>query len=102
MNKGFIVLLNSFQLVNRNVNPVILKNGDGKNSLFVIQGTMIFTHSSHREKKVSPFAASPLMGKFSFTIPAKPFMGKRGYAFCDERGNLPIPNSLQMRNNISM
>ena len=43
MNKGFAVLLNSFQLVNRNVNPVSLKNGDGKNSLFVIQGTIIFS-----------------------------------------------------------
>ena len=53
-NKEFAVLLNSFQLVNRNVNPVILKNGDGKNSLFVIQGTIIFPHSrlsSHTENK---------------------------------------------------
>ena len=32
--------------------------------------------SSHSEKKVSPFAASPLMGKFSFTIPAKPFIAQ--------------------------
>ena len=30
MNKGFAVLLNSFQLVNRNVNPVTLKKGTGK------------------------------------------------------------------------
>ena len=62
MNKGFAVLLNSFQLVNRNVNPVILKNGDGKNSLFVIQGTIIFLHSrlsSHSEKNfpIRGFAA---------------------------------------------
>ena len=37
-----------------------------------------FPHSwlSSHKKKVSPFVASPLMGKFSFTIPAKPFMGK--------------------------
>merc|ERR1712016_403068 len=54
VSKGFAVLLNSFQLVKRNVNPVILKNGDRKNSLFVIQGTIIFLHSrlsSHTEKK---------------------------------------------------
>merc|ERR1712016_277011 len=47
-------LNSNFQQVNRNVNPVILKNGDGKNSLFVIQGTIIFTHSrlsSHTKNK---------------------------------------------------
>ena len=36
------------------MNPIISKNGDGKNSLFVIQGTIIFPHSrlsSHSKKK---------------------------------------------------
>ena len=77
MNKGFAVLLNSFQLVNRNVNPVILKNGDGKNSLFVIQGTITFPQSrlsSHNEKKM----------KFFFSIPSKPLMGKYDCTLNDE------------------
>ena len=57
--------------------------------------------SSHSEKKVSPFAASPLMGKFSFTIPAKPFMGKLFFLYSWLRHSYrknPIPNSFQIRN----
>ena len=46
----------SFHYHNRNVNPIISKNGDGKNSLFVIQGAIIFPHSrlSSRSKKKFP------------------------------------------------
>ena len=57
--------------------------------------------SSHSEKKVSPFAASPLMGKFSFTIPANPFMGKLFFLYSWLRHSYrknPIPNSFQIRN----
>ena len=53
------------------------------------------------KKKVSPFAASPLMGKFSFTIPAKPFMGKFFFLYSWLRHSYrknPIPNSFQIRN----
>ena len=79
----------SFHYHNRNVNPIISKSGDWKNSLFVIQGTIIFPHSrlsSHTEKKISPFAALPLMGKFFFSIPAKPLMGKYNCTFHDSQG----------------
>ena len=78
----------SFHYHNRNVNPIISKNGDGKNSLFVIQGTIIFPHSGTAVvvKKISPFAASPLMGKFFFTTPAPPFMGKYNCTFHDSQG----------------
>ena len=62
------IYFNSFQLVNRNVNPVILKNGDGKNSLFVIQGTIIFPQSrlsSHTEKKFPCSRLRRSQGNFS-------------------------------------
>ena len=35
----------NFHFSNRNVNPIILRNKDWKNSLFIIQGTLIFSHS---------------------------------------------------------
>ena len=39
-------------------------------------------------KKISPFVATPLMGKFFFTTPAKPFLGKILCTFRDSWGNL--------------
>ena len=56
---------NNFQLVNRNVNPIILKNGDGKNSLFIIQGTIKFPHSrlSSHSKKNFPIHGSAAHGE---------------------------------------
>ena len=46
-------------------------------------------------KKISPLTATPLLGKFFFTTPAKPFVGKIKCALSDEWGNLPIPISPQ-------
>ena len=37
-------------------------------------------------KKISPFAALPLMGKFFFSIPAKPLMGIYNCTFYDSQG----------------
>ena len=54
-------------------------------NIFPIHGLAVIV------KKNSQFAASPLMGKFIFTIPAKPFMGKLFCAFCDSWGNLFFP-----------
>ena len=57
----------SFQYQNRNVNPIILKTGDGKNSLLVIQGTIIFPHerrSRSSEKNISHERQSLEWGNF--------------------------------------
>ena len=56
--------------------------------------------SSHSEKEFPHSAASPLMGKYSFTIPAKPFMWKFFFppSWLHHLGQEnPIPISLQMR-----
>ena len=44
---------------------------------YPIQGLVVVV------KKISPFVASPLMGKFFFTTPAKPFLGKYNCTFRD-------------------
>ena len=97
-----------FYKPNRNVNPVILKNGDGKNSLFVIQGTIIFPHSrlsSHSEKKIPHSRLCRSWGIFSslFLLSLSwgnmivPFMTHKEFAFPllaaspPRRGNIPSP-----------
>ena len=57
-----------FSLKNRNVNPIILKNGDGKNSPFVTQGTLQFLCAS----QFFPFHGSAVVIKYKFST--------RGYA----------------------
>ena len=82
----------SFHYHNRNVNPIISKNGDGKNSLFVIQGTIIFPHSrlSSRSKKKFPHSRlrrswenffSLLLLRLSWGNIIVPFMTHREFLF---------------------
>ena len=97
---------NNFQLVNRNVNPIILKNGDGKNSLFIIQGTIEFPHSrlsSHSKKKIPHSRLCRSWGNFSLLFLLSlswgnsivPFMIHREFLFpllapsAPRRGNIP-------------
>ena len=99
---------NNFQLVNRNVNPIILKNGDGKNSLFIIQGTIKFPHSrlsSHSKKKFPHSRLCRSWGNFSLLFLLSlswenlivPFMIHREFLFpllapsAPRRGNIPSP-----------
>ena len=99
---------NNFQLVNRNVNPIILKNGDGKNSLFIIQGTIKFPHSrlsSHSKKKFPHSRLRRSWGNFSLLFLLSlswgnsivPFMIHREFLFpllapsAPRRGNIPSP-----------
>ena len=99
---------NNFQLVNRNVNPIILKNGDGKNSLFIIQGTIEFPHSrlsSHSKKKFPHSRLRRSWGNFSLLFLLSlswgnsivPFMIHREFLFpllapsAPRRGNIPSP-----------
>ena len=82
----------SFHYHNRNVNPIISKNGDGENSLFVIQGTIIFPHSrlSSRSKKKFPHSRlrrswgnffSLLLLRLSWGNIIVPFMTHREFLF---------------------
>ena len=99
---------NNFQLVNRNVNPIILKNGEGKNSLFIIQGTIEFPHSrlsSHSKKKFPHSRLRRSWGNFSLLFLLSlswgnsivPFMIHREFLFpllapsAPRRGNIPSP-----------
>ena len=98
----------SFHYHNRNVNPIISKNGDGKNSLFVIQGTIIFPHSrlsSRSEKKFPHSRLRRSWGNFSSLLLLSlswgniivPFMTHREFVFPllaaspPRRGNIPSP-----------
>ena len=100
--------MNNFQKVNRNVNPIILKNGDGKNSLFIIQGTIKFPHSrlsSHSKKKFPHSRLRRSWGNFSLLFLLSlsweniivPFMIHREFLFpllapsAPRRGNIPSP-----------
>ena len=42
----WFISVRSFHYINRNDSPIILKNGDGKNSQFVTQGTFQFPCAS--------------------------------------------------------
>ena len=55
-----IILWTSFHYHNRNANDIIWQFWDGKNSLFVTQGTIIFPHSRHSSRSKKKFPHSRL------------------------------------------
>ena len=60
----WFISLRSFHYINRNVSPIILRNGDGKNSQFVTQGTFQFPCAS----QFFPILGSAVVVKKNFPI----------------------------------
>ena len=91
-----IVLVLKRHFFNRNVDPIIFGIWNGKNSLFITQGTLQFPCASQFfpihglavvVKKKSIIRGFAARGGFFFTTPAKPFMGKN----YDLHGNCNVP-----------